>query len=127
MVTGNRPSPAARECVDSISELAGPPVLGRELLNPFQVPLIQHFRHPIVVFHQLVKVLRKDRPDGVDGVVPSETFSAETGQGVHDHLLAESNLIFDDDVDNGVKLRIGQRDLSAPMVGRYQLHLFAFV
>jgi hypothetical protein len=124
---GSRLSQAARESVDSISALAGPPVLGREPLKSFQVPLIQHSRHPIVILHQLVKVLREDRPDGVDGVVPSETFTAETGQGLHHHLVAESNLVFDDDVNNGVKLQIGQSDLPAPMVVRYQLHPFAFV
>jgi hypothetical protein len=37
--------------------------------------------------HQFVQVLCEDRPDGVKGVVPTQTLALKTNQGLHDHCF----------------------------------------
>lgn len=92
--------------VGSISVLAGPPVPSREPLKPFQIPSIRFVRCISLVPHQFVQVLRKDGPDRVKSVVPTETLVLKTGQSVHNPFLRESELVFYYDVNNSVKLRI---------------------
>ena len=59
--------------------------------------------------------------------MPTETLALKTGQRVHDRVFPQGQLIFHDDVNDRMKLRIWQRDLIATMVGSDQLDSFAFV
>ena len=89
-----------------MSVLAGAPVLGRESLKPFEIPLIRCASCRIPFLHQFVQVLGKDRPDSVKGVVPTQPLALKSSQGVHNHCFPESKLILHHDVNNGMKLQI---------------------
>jgi hypothetical protein len=65
--------------------------------------------------------------DGMDRVVPTETFGLKTGQRSHNFGLVERELVLDDGVHDGVKACIGQANAGAAMVRLDQRDALALV
>jgi hypothetical protein len=90
--------------------LAGPPLVGRQLLKSFEISAIRFVRGTLLFLQQFVQVFGQDRPNGVDSVVSVETFSLNPGQRVDDYFFTEGKLVLHHDMNNCVKLRIRQFD-----------------